>query len=161
MGKVLDNPTRQLLRVRYFDVGGVTQTELAREYGVSPSHMCKVLNGLNLQCLALAELAVQRTKYESLHPLYQRRNQLWDKYRLRLADYEAMLEAQGWVCKLCKEPPPEGKLLHVDHDHACCPTRPACGKCNRGLLCHGCNRFLGWAEKIGLPSIDAYLNGWR
>jgi hypothetical protein len=31
-----------------------------------------------------------------------------------------------------------------DHDHACCPRRRKefCGKCNRGLLCYLCNKFL-------------------
>jgi hypothetical protein len=31
-----------------------------------------------------------------------------------------------------------------DHDHECCPRRlkTYCGKCCRGLLCFGCNKYL-------------------
>ena len=31
-----------------------------------------------------------------------------------------------------------------DHDHQCCPRRlhEFCGKCNRALLCFGCNKFV-------------------
>ncbi|WP_372443235.1 endonuclease domain-containing protein [Gordonia rubripertincta] len=37
--------------------------------------------------------------------------------------------------------------LHVDHDHACCPSKHAqyrtCGECVRGFLCHACNVGIG------------------
>lgn len=45
-------------------------------------------------------------------------------------------------CAIC------GKMekLCIDHDHACCDTLPACGKCVRGPLCGGCNIRVGHWE---------------
>ena len=45
---------------------------------------------------------------------------------------------------MCRELFAEGQLIHVDHDHECCRMKNrSCGKCVRGLLCHGCT--LHWA----------------
>lgn len=71
-----------------------------------------------------------------------RRKVLWN-YGMTPEQYDHMLEQQGGVCKICKGPPDEGRSFHVDHDHDCCPGRPTCGKCNRGLLCGRCNKGLG------------------
>jgi recombination endonuclease VII len=96
-----------------------------------------------------------------------RRRYLWQYYRMTLEDYEAKLSAQGGVCGVCKKPPQEGHLLHVDHDHACCPItkrrtwsdRRVCGQCNRGLLCFTCNGFVGNYEALG-GLAEAYLLQW-
>jgi hypothetical protein len=52
------------------------------------------------------------------------------------------------------------KNLHIDHDHSCCSTLPACGNCVRGWLCAGCNKALGLLsdneEKI--KGLLIYLN---
>ena len=83
-------------------------------------------------------------------------------FKLSLEDYEALFETQGGVCELCKKP--ETKIHHVsgevqrlavDHDHACCPTVPTCGKCVRGLLCHECNTLLGKIERT--PGLEAAI----
>lgn len=58
-------------------------------------------------------------------------------------DYELLLAEQGGVCALCEGISRDGKALHIDHDHDCCPGSKSCGKCVRGLLCDGCNRGLG------------------
>lgn len=59
-------------------------------------------------------------------------------------DYSAMLLAQGGLCAGCQRPAPvAGKNLHVDHDHACCPSNRSCHSCRRGLLCAECNMALG------------------
>lgn len=70
-------------------------------------------------------------------------------YGITLAEYGALLLAQGGVCAVCKQPETQFmngavKALCVDHDHACCPSKHSCGKCIRGLLCHFCNMAAGF-----------------
>lgn len=54
---------------------------------------------------------------------------------MTVAEYDAMAEAQGGVCAICGQPPPDGERLHVDHDHKTMKRR--------GLLCRSCNNGLG------------------
>jgi hypothetical protein len=56
---------------------------------------------------------------------------LWRRYRMSLADFDALLARQGGVCATCKKRRPLG----VDHCHVT-------GKV-RGLLCMNCNLGLG------------------
>lgn len=56
------------------------------------------------------------------------------EYGITLAEYDSMLGQQNGVCAIC-ENPKIGKPMSVDHDHKT-------GKV-RGLLCQGCNAFLG------------------
>jgi len=65
----------------------------------------------------------------------EREYHLRRKYDITLAEYEALLEAQGGVCAICGEARPEERTLHVDHDHVT-------GKV-RGLLCFRCNNAIG------------------
>ncbi len=65
------------------------------------------------------------------------------RYGLTTASYDALLEAQGGVCGMCKEPEKllrYGKVqrLSVDHDHETGAVR--------GLLCVNCNKVLGHAH---------------
>jgi hypothetical protein len=60
-------------------------------------------------------------------------------------EYEAMFEAQGGKCAICRRPP-RVRSLAVDHDHSCCPGAGSCGKCIRGLLCDDCNQAIGRFE---------------
>jgi hypothetical protein len=55
-------------------------------------------------------------------------------YGLTVAEYDALLEAQGGGCAICGRPPGR-KRLHVDHDHETDAIR--------GLLCSPCNRAIG------------------
>jgi hypothetical protein len=88
--------------------------------------------------------------YESRRP--PRATTPRDRYRWRLArqygltleQRDAMAARQGHKCALCGAPESPALRLHVDHDHACCPTSGmSCGKCVRGLVCGPCNRTLG------------------
>ena len=63
-------------------------------------------------------------------------------YNLAPGEYDAMFEAQGGVCAICREPEtqlrPDGKVkaLAVDHCHETLV--------NGGLLCHACNYGVGY-----------------
>jgi len=57
------------------------------------------------------------------------------KYGLTSDDYSMLLNEQNGMCRICSEPPEEGKVLHVDHCHKS-------GRI-RGLLCLCCNTALG------------------
>lgn len=73
------------------------------------------------------------------------------RYALNRRSYMYGID-KGWmeyltaerVCWACGDESDE--LLHVDHDHRCCPTQKACGKCFRGMLCRRCNLTLGVAR---------------
>lgn len=62
-------------------------------------------------------------------------------YGLSLEEFNALLEAQNYVCAICKKPetatahPGRKQWLAVDHDHTTGRVR--------GLLCSQCNRSLG------------------
>lgn len=73
------------------------------------------------------------------------------RYGITQSAYLAMLDRQGGVCAICRQPETaiiKGRVaaLGVDHDHSCCPGKRACGKCLRGLLCGKCNTMLGGAR---------------
>lgn len=83
-------------------------------------------------------------------------NYLRQRYNLSLDAYDAMLEEQDGACAICRS---TDVKLHVDHDHRCCPERPACGRCVRGLLCGYCNRALSIFrdDPANVEIIAAYL----
>lgn len=62
-----------------------------------------------------------------------------------------MFAEQDGLCYLCRQPLPEdASLIHVDHDHDCCPggrnTR-SCHLCRRGLTHVACNQVWGLARE--------------
>lgn len=58
--------------------------------------------------------------------------------------YEDMLVEQNYKCAICGcDAKSLSKRFQIDHDHSCCPTRRACSKCVRGLLCSSCNLGIG------------------
>lgn len=88
---------------------------------------------------------------------YRRRKRLTDRrwalarvlrsrYKLSLAEFDAMVEEQEGRCKICGD---AHKKLNVDHDHKTGEVR--------GLLCPRCNSALGLAGD-GLRSIKALID---
>lgn len=78
--------------------------------------------------------------YRKASPTIEKARNLRAKFSLSLEDYNRMLEAQGGVCAICRNPETHkrnGKLkaLAVDHHHST-------GKI-RGLLCSDCNTGIG------------------
>jgi hypothetical protein len=59
-------------------------------------------------------------------------------------EYFELERNQNSVCKICGGK--DKKRLAVDHNHSCCNSYPACGKCVRGLLCSRCNKTLGMVK---------------
>lgn len=76
---------------------------------------------------------------------------LWARYKLTLAQFNAMHREQNGHCKICQSN--QIKRLVVDHCHAT-------GKV-RGLLCDACNGFLGKLERAGfnIKPFQEYVEG--
>lgn len=73
------------------------------------------------------------------------------RFKLESPDLKGLLGVHEGRCWICREEPAE----HVDHDHACCPTKggaATCGECVRGVLCLGCNVALGHYENRGVQT---------
>lgn len=103
--------------------------------------------------VALCWACYQRARRQRQGPEVARRANLWSKYRIRLEQYDAMREQQGFRCGICGihesdidlsgvggRPRKDGQLLvknplAVDHDHKSGAVR--------GLLCPPCNTGLG------------------
>lgn len=72
------------------------------------------------------------------------------RYGLTAQQYDALYEAQGGVCALCRRATGAGthrgaRRLAVDHDHSCPedhPSNQGCTQCVRGLVCGPCNDAL-------------------
>lgn len=79
--------------------------------------------------------------FHAKHPEYARKRKrllTLRKYDLTTEQFDAMVAAQGGLCKICGKPPQMRKgvaRLHIDHNHAT-------GKV-RDLLCYECNWALG------------------
>ena len=64
----------------------------------------------------------------------ERSTYLRRKYGLTLEEYEALLEAQGGCCAICRREPNPNISLHVDHDHETGQVRRLlCVRCNNGV----------------------------
>lgn len=72
-------------------------------------------------------------------------------YGITLSDKQAMLEAQGGKCAICRTAEPGGGGWHLDHDHDT--------KKNRAILCSRCNLVIGMAQEdiLRLKRCATYL----
>lgn len=80
--------------------------------------------------------------------------------------YGEILASQGGSCAVtgCDITVNDnGRRLHIDHDHACCPSRWSCGACIRGLLCDRHNVALGMVRDSAdeLEALASYLRSTR
>ena len=98
--------------------------------------------------------AYSKKRYHKMTPEERQARSLKTHWRMTVAEYEALIAAQGGVCKICKRPPKKQRLV-LDHDHA----RPVHKKhAIRGGLCPRCNGVLIAAlEDPLLENACAYL----
>lgn len=102
-------------------------------------------NGRDSMCKTCKRILHQERRKDPEHLVREHGWKMGRLYGLKPGQYQEMLEAQGGVCGICKRPAADknGRRLHVDHDHRCCPGSKTCGNCTRGLLCYACNAGLG------------------
>ena len=83
-----------------------------------------------------------RSSHPDTYKAMLRRNNLKRWYGLTETQYDTLLQKQGGVCAICREPNHNGeKRLSVDHSHE---TQHV-----RGLLCHRCNFAIGLLRDSG------------
>lgn len=64
-----------------------------------------------------------------------RESHLKRKFGITQAEYDRLLRQQRGGCAICGDTRPDGRTLHIDHDHRTGSVR--------GLLCLSCNQGLG------------------
>lgn len=96
---------------------------------VSPEHKLAVRR----KC---AKAYVTRARANGTWQAMQRRWKLSARYGITIEQYAEMMQVQESKCALCRYIPSPRKRLAVDHDHVTGEVR--------GLLCHWCNKYLGW-----------------
>lgn len=75
-------------------------------------------------------------RWRDKHPTYDRDRLLRIRHGITQKQFQEMLDDQLGKCKICGKELVVSKLTHIDHDHKTGATR--------GLLCHNCNRGLGY-----------------
>jgi hypothetical protein len=99
-----------------------------------------------------------RAKWRLDNPDAHKKHQRFYKYGITKEQYEQRVSEQKGLCAICSAAP---AILHIDHDHSCCPTLPSCGECVRGLLCGNCNKALGLMKEnvVAIENMIKYLRG--
>lgn len=88
----------------------------------------------------------QNVRYKASNPKEYRNSSYKSIHKITYEQYMAMIESQGYVCKICKAEPEGERFWALDHDHTCCGKGRSCPKCHRGVLCQSCNKVLGFAK---------------
>lgn len=70
------------------------------------------------------------------------------RFGLTPPDYARILLSQNGACAICRRVP-TNHALHVDHDHRTNEIR--------GLLCHRCNRGLGYFSMTTAEALAQYM----
>lgn len=88
------------------------------------------------------------------------------RHGLTTEQYDTLLGSQGGTCAMdgCNRTDDgAGRMLHIDHDHDCCPGARSCGRCIRGLLCARHNVGIGFFnnDPAALYAAIAYLESNR
>lgn len=104
---------------------------------------------------ARPKIRQKQNEWHQKNPDKRRQYNYKRKYGITLAEYEAMVVAQGGRCAICRTDSPGKKRGHwcVDHCHET--------KTVRKLLCHMCNKGLGdfRHDVILLQTAIDYLHG--
>lgn len=102
--------------------------------------------------------ATCRSRYKEASKRRSHGLRIFHLYKMTTERYEELHAAQGGVCALCRVATGKARRLAVDHDHACCPQPPTCGRCTRGLICGPCNLMvIGRLGPAGLDRAVRYL----
>jgi recombination endonuclease VII len=129
-----------------------TPGKVCKEAGEDRAHRARPAPHPGPRC-ATCHRAVKKTRKRAAHETRTRRT-----YSITPEEYQALYEAQGGRCALCRRATGASKALAVDHDHSCTeghPVKQGCRKCVRGLLCSTCNRIIGHFR----DDPDAFLRG--
>lgn len=97
-----------------------------------------------------ATIAAKQKARRDADSTLNRRTMLKWKYDLTIEEFDAMREAQGFACAICREL--FDRTPHVDHDHETGAVR--------GLLCSSCNTGLGHFkdDPVRIAAAAVYLS---
>ena len=95
-------------------------------------------DGLATECKQCVS-RISKDRYKD-NPTKKKNERLRRAFDITYDEYKVMLDEQGGVCAICKQPEMsmsygKVKYLAIDHDHTTGEIR--------GLLCNNCNRCLG------------------
>lgn len=95
-------------------------------------------DGLNSRCKS-CQVAYNKSRYDK-DPDAFKFKRIKKRYNIEKDEYLEMTKNGCYVCG-------SFILLHIDHDHNCCPSNAlqdnTCGNCIRGVLCKNCNTAEG------------------
>lgn len=130
----------------------LTEFHVRKSRGGQPASRCKSCSREAQRTWRSKQTDYDKRRYQAVK-VETRERHLVRKYGVTLADYDAMLAAQGGKCAVCLTTPETQRygVFHVDH----CHTSGAV----RGLLCRGCNNILGVVndDPAALARAIAYL----